>query len=86
MLQILKCVTTCVFKRNNIVSEIKNNMDVNLYYKFTKKMSDNGFLSMENMTKVFLRFQIKDEWKAVITKSISYCFSEMKSTSLITKN
>lgn len=49
-------------------------------YNFLTKVKDNGYLSMENMTKVFLKFQTKDEWKAVITESINYCFSEMQST------
>lgn len=46
-------------------------------------MLDSGSLSMENMTKVFLKFQTKDEWKDAITKSISFCFSEMKSMKMI---
>jgi hypothetical protein len=52
-------------------------------YHFLTKVKDNGYLSMENMTKVFLKFQTKDEWKAVITEGISYCFSEMQSTRII---
>jgi len=42
-------------------------------------MSENGDLSLQNMTKVFLAFQTNQEWKNVITESINTCFMQMKS-------